>query len=160
MRIAQNAVVAIDYTLTDDQGAILDTSDGREPLYFLQGVGQIISGLEEALEGRTAGDQFTVAIPPEKGYGVRNDSLISKVPRDRFPQDAEIEEGMQFRASSPDGPVVVTVTGVSLDFVMVDGNHPLAGQNLNFAVDIVSVREATESELEHGHVHGPGGVHH
>jgi len=160
MQISQHTVVAIDYTLTDDQGTVLDTSEGREPLYFLQGVGQIISGLEEALEGKSAGEQFSVSIPPEKGYGLRNDSLIQQVPRDRFPADAEIEKGMQFRASSPDGPMVVTVTDVSLDFVMVDGNHPLAGQTLNFAVDIVEVRPATESELDHGHVHGPGGAHH
>ncbi len=160
MQITQHAVVGIEYTLTDDQGAVLDTSQGREPLYFLQGVGQIISGLEEALEGRTIGEQFSVAIPPEKGYGLRNDSLIQQVPRDRFPSDADLAEGMQFRASSPEGPIVVTVTEVSLDFVMVDGNHPLAGQNLNFAVDVVAVREATESELDHGHVHGPGDAHH
>jgi FKBP-type peptidyl-prolyl cis-trans isomerase SlyD len=160
MQISQHTVVAIDYTLTDDEGTVLDTSEGREPLYFLQGVGQIISGLEEALEGKSAGEQFSVSIPPEKGYGLRNDSLIQQVPRDRFPADAEIEKGMQFRASSPDGPMVVTVTDVSLDFVMVDGNHPLAGQTLNFAVDIVAVRPATESELDHGHVHGPGGAHH
>ncbi|MBI1193551.1 MAG: peptidylprolyl isomerase [Bacteroidetes bacterium] len=160
MQISQHTVVAIDYTLTDDQGTVLDTSEGREPLYFLQGVGQIISGLEEALEGKTAGQQFSVAIPPEKGYGLRNDSLIQQVPRDRFPADADIEKGMQFRASSPEGPMMVTVTDVSLDFVMVDGNHPLAGQTLNFAVDIVEVREATASELDHGHVHGPGDDHH
>ena len=160
MQISQNAVVGIEYTLTDDQGTVLDTSEGREPLYFLQGVGQIISGLEEALDGRAIGEKFSVAIPPEKGYGVRNDVLIQQVPRDRFPADAEIEEGMQFRASSEEGPIVVTVTNVSIDFVMVDGNHPLAGQNLNFAVEVVAVREATEQELDHGHVHGPGGVHH
>jgi len=160
MQISQQTVVAIDYTLTDDQGTVLDTSEGREPLYFLQGVGQIVSGLEEALEGKTAGEQFSVAIPPEKGYGLRNDSLIQQVPRDRFPAEADIEKGMQFRASSPEGPMMVTVTDVSLDFVMVDGNHPLAGQILNFAVDIIEVREATATELDHGHVHGPDDEHH
>lgn len=160
MLIREKTVVGIEYTLTDDQGTILDQSEGREPLYFLQGVGQIISGLEEALEGRSTGDKFQVSIPPEKGYGTRNSALIRQVPRDRFPQDSEIEIGMQFRASSEDGPITVTVTDIGLDFVMVDGNHPLAGQQLNFAVEVVAVREATPSELDHGHVHGPGGVHH
>lgn len=160
MQIAHQSVVGIDYTLTDEQGTVLDSSQGREPLYFMQGVGQIISGLEEALEGRQAGDKVQVAIPPEKAYGPRNESLISQVPRDRFPDSAAIEPGMQFRASSEEGPVVVTVTDVSLDFVMVDGNHPLAGQTLHFDVDVVSVREATASEIDHGHIHGPGGVEH
>jgi FKBP-type peptidyl-prolyl cis-trans isomerase SlyD len=160
MQIANNAVVGIDYTLTDDQGTVLDTSDGRQPLYFIQGVGQIISGLEEALEGKAAGETFDVRIPPEKAYGERNDNMVQQVPRDRFPADQEVAEGMQFHANTPQGPVTVVVTKVGLEEVTVDANHPLAGQSLNFNVNIVEVREATAEELDHGHVHGPGGVHH
>lgn len=160
MQIAPNAVVGIDYTLTDDQGTVLDSSEGAQPLYFIQGVGQIIPGLEEALEGKASGAAFDVRIPPEKGYGERQDNMVQRVPRDRFPSDQEVAEGMQFHAKTPQGPVAVTVTKVDAEAVTVDANHPLAGQHLNFKVEVKEVREATAEELDHGHVHGPGGVEH
>jgi FKBP-type peptidyl-prolyl cis-trans isomerase SlyD len=160
MEIGKNTVVAMNYTLTNNDGQILDTSEGRDPLYFLYGVGQIIPGLESALEGKSTGDALQVTVQPADGYGERETALIQKVPRDKFPPDAEIEVGMQFQASSGQGPVVVSVTEVSDSEVTVDGNHPLAGVTLNFDVSIVEVREATAEEIDHGHVHGPGGHQH
>lgn len=160
MQIAKNAVVQIHYTLKNDAGEVLDSSDGSDPLAYLQGHGNLIAGLEKALEGKKVGDSLTVSIPPEEGYGVRDESLIQDVPRSAFEGIPKIEAGMQFHADSNHGPRTVTVTKVAGDTVTVDGNHPLADQTLHFAVDIVEVRAATKEELSHGHVHGPGGHHH
>ncbi|HEX2586537.1 MAG TPA: peptidylprolyl isomerase [Steroidobacteraceae bacterium] len=160
MQIAKNAVVHIHYTLKNDAGEVLDSSDGSDPLAYLQGHGNLIAGLEKALEGKKVGDSLSVSIPPEEGYGVRDDSLIQDVPRSAFEGIPKVEVGMQFHADSNHGPRTVTVTKVAGDTVTVDGNHPLADQTLHFAVDIVEVRAATNEELSHGHVHGPGGHHH
>ncbi|RMG71455.1 MAG: peptidylprolyl isomerase [Bacteroidetes bacterium] len=161
MKIAEKKVVGINYTLRNDAGETLDSSEGRDALYYIHGVGQLISGLEEALEGKTAGDKLNVSIPPEKGYGERQEALIQKVPRTQFPQDVDIQKGMQFHAQGGGGqPLVVTVVDLGLEDVTIDGNHALAGVNLNFEVEVTEVREATASELDHGHVHGPGGHQH
>jgi FKBP-type peptidyl-prolyl cis-trans isomerase SlyD len=160
MQIAKNAAVQIHYTLKNDAGEVLDSSDGSEPLAYLQGHGNLIPGLEKALEGKSAGDKLDVSIPPAEAYGVRDDGLIQDVPRSAFQGVADIEVGMQFHAESNHGPRTVTVTKVAADTVTVDGNHPLADQTLHFAVQIVDVRAATKEELSHGHVHGPGGHHH
>ncbi|MFT7588336.1 MAG: FKBP-type peptidyl-prolyl cis-trans isomerase SlyD [Limisphaerales bacterium] len=160
MKITNNHVVGIEYKLTNDGGETLDTSEEREPLYFIYGNGHIIVGLEEALDGKEKGAKFDVKIPPMKGYGERQEEMVQKVPRDQFPADAEIEVGMQFRADTPEGPVMITVKETGSETVTIDGNHPLAGETLNFDVEIVDVREASAEELEHGHVHGPGGVEH
>ncbi len=159
MQIAKNTVVSIHYTLRDDQGTVLDSSDGKDPLRYIQGIGNLIPGMEEGLEGKQKGDQLDIKVSPEKGYGERNDDLIQKVPRSAF-GDQEVRPGMQFQAQSSHGAQVVTVTEVGLENITVDGNHPLAGVALNFSVEVMDVRSATPDELEHGHVHGPGGHHH
>jgi FKBP-type peptidyl-prolyl cis-trans isomerase SlyD len=160
MQIADKMVVTIDYTLKDDNGNILDSSnDGN--FAYLHGSNNIIPGLENALTGKSAGDEVDVTVSPAEGYGERNDSMVQAVPRDMFDSEQEIEVGMQFHAQSPEGDmVVVTVTDVDKDDITVDGNHPLAGMNLNFGVKVVDVREATAEEMGHGHVNGPGGHQH
>jgi FKBP-type peptidyl-prolyl cis-trans isomerase SlyD len=159
MQISKHKVVSMDYTLTDDQGTVIDTSKGREPLAYIQGIGNIIPGLEAALEGRTEGESVTVRVEPEQGYGERDETLLRVVPRNLFDVE-EIQAGMQFHAQSEQGTEVVTVIGVTDEEVTVDSNHPLAGVALNFDVTIVEVRDASEEELSHGHVHGPGGHDH
>ena len=160
MQIADKMVVTIDYTLKDDDGTVLDSStDGN--FAYLHGANNIIPGLETALTGKTAGDELEVSVTPAEGYGERNDSMIQAVPRDMFDSEQEIQVGMQFHAQSPEGEmIVVTVTDVEGDDITVDGNHPLAGVNLNFGVKVVDVREASQEEIDHGHVHGPGEHHH
>lgn len=160
MQIAKDKVVTLDYVLTDDNGNELDRSNEGNFAY-LHGANNIIPGLENALAGKTAGDAVKVDVAPEEGYGQRNDSLTQVVTKDMFDPNAELAEGMQFHAQSPDGQhIVVTVTGINGDEVTIDGNHPLAGVNLNFDVKVVEVRDATAEELSHGHVHGPGGHDH
>ncbi len=156
MQITKDTVVSIDYTLTDDSGQTIDSSEGREPLAYLHGAGNLIPGLEAALEGCGEGQHLEVSVPPEDGYGTRNDALQAVVSRDQFEGTPEVTVGMQFRASTPDGMRVVTVVGVDGNAVTVDANHPLAGQTLNFDVTVRAVREATPEELEHGHVHAAG----
>lgn len=160
MQIAQNSVVAFHYTLTNDSGEVLDSSEGREPLTYLHGAGNIIPGLEKELEGHQSGDKLQVNVNPEEGYGEKQDALVQEVPRDAFQGVESVEPGMQFQAQTQGGPLMVTVTKVEGDTVVVDGNHPLAGQKLNFDVEIAEVREATNEEVEHGHVHGEGGHEH
>ncbi|AJY51589.1 MULTISPECIES: peptidylprolyl isomerase [Halomonadaceae] len=160
MQIAQNSVVAFHYTLTNDAGEVLDSSEGREPLTYLHGAGNIIPGLEKELEGRAAGEKLNVSVSPEEGYGELQEQLMQEVPRDAFQGVESIEPGMQFQAQTQGGPLMVTVKKVEGDTVVVDGNHPLAGQQLNFDVEIAEVREASSEEVEHGHVHGEGGVEH
>lgn len=158
--VAADKVVLIHYTLTDDAGKVLDSSSGREPLAYIQGHGNLIPGLERELEGKTAGTKLSVRISPEDGYGVRDPALVQRVPLRAF-GGTKVQPGMQFQAQDSSGhPRVVTVVGIQGDMVTVDGNHSLAGQNLNFEVEITEVRDATTEELEHGHVHGPGGHHH
>ena len=159
MQIGKNKVVSIHYTLRDNDGNIIDSSDGGSPLTYIQGIGNLIPGMEDGLEGKVKGDKLDIKVEPEKGYGVRNDELIQKVPRDSFGGE-EVKAGMQFQAQTGHGNQVVTVTEIGLDSVTIDGNHPLAGIELNFAVEVMDIREATKEELEHGHVHGPGGHHH
>jgi FKBP-type peptidyl-prolyl cis-trans isomerase SlyD len=160
MQIGKNSVVAIDYTLTNPKGEVLDSSKGREPLTYIQGSGGIIPGLEAALEGKAAGDAVSVTIPPEQAYGLRDDSMVQKVSRDLFKNAGVIEVGMQFQANNGQEQRVVTIVGFDGDDVKVDANHPLAGTTLHFEVDIKTVRAATQDEIAHGHVHGPGGHHH
>lgn len=156
MQISKNKVAGIHYTLRDSSGTILDTSDGRDPLFYLHGAGNLIPGMEEGLEGKEKGDKFQLKISPEKGYGEKDPTMTQKVPRTAF-GDQEVKKGMKF---STDRGAVVTVTDVGLESITVDANHPLAGVELNFAVEVMEVRNATAEELEHGHVHGPGGHHH
>lgn len=161
MLIGANKAVSIDYTLTNDAGEAIDSSAGGAPLVYLHGAGNIISGLEKALEGKQGGDQVVVAIEPEDAYGEYSPELVATLNRAMFEGVDELEVGMQFHASGPDGGMqIVTIRDVEGDDVIVDGNHPLAGQRLNFDVKIVSVREASEEEIAHRHIHGEGGHHH
>jgi FKBP-type peptidyl-prolyl cis-trans isomerase SlyD len=160
MKISKHSVVSIHYTLTNDQGQVLDSSEGRSPLAYIQGIGQLIPGLEKALENQETGFKGKVKIAPADAYGERVLELIQRVPRSQFQGTDTIEVGMQFETDSDNGPIVLTVTDVQPDVVVVDGNHPLAGVTLNFDVEITDVRAATQEELDHGHVHGEGGHHH
>lgn len=160
MLIAKDKVVSIDYTLTDPQGQVLDTSKGRGPLSYIQGAGNIIPGLESALEGKQSGDQLKTTIPPEQAYGPKDPKMVQAVPRSSFQGVPDIQPGMQFQASGQGQTRVVTVVEVKGDQVMVDANHPLAGVALTFDVKVVEVRDANAEELSHGHVHGPAGHHH
>jgi FKBP-type peptidyl-prolyl cis-trans isomerase SlyD len=160
MQVARDTVVLIHYTLSNASGEVLDSSQGGEPLAYVHGSGNIIPGLEEALEGKVAGDTLVVAVPAEKAYGAHDPALIQQVPKRAFQGVGEIRVGMRFTAQTEHGPRPVVVTRLAGDLVTVDGNHPLAGQALSFDVAITAVRAATPEELAHGHVHGPGGHHH
>jgi FKBP-type peptidyl-prolyl cis-trans isomerase SlyD len=160
MQIAENTVASFHYTLTNDAGEVLDSSRGREPLSYLHGAGHIVPGLEEAMQGRSAGDSFSVDVAAEDGYGPHHSGLVQDVPRAAFQGVDQIEPGMSFQAQTPQGVHSVVVTHVTADTVTVDGNHPLAGQTLHFSVEVTEVRAASAEELAHGHVHGPGGHHH
>ena len=153
MQIAKDKVVAIDYTLKDDDGSVLDTSEGKEPLAYLHGSGNIIPGLEKALEGKGQGDEVNVQVPPEEAYGERRDDLQQVVPRSLFQGVDELQVGMQFQAQSEGGEQIVTIAAIDGDDITVDANHPMAGVPLNFEVKVVEVREATDEEKEHGHAH-------
>jgi FKBP-type peptidyl-prolyl cis-trans isomerase SlyD len=160
MQITQDSVVLIHYTLTDDSGKTIDSSAGGEPLAYLHGNGNLIPGLERALEGKQSGDQVNVKVSPAEGYGEYDKELVQRIPKRSLKGIGNVYVGMQLQAQSEHGARPVTVTQVVGDMVTIDGNHPLAGQNLNFEVKIEDVRTATEEELSHGHVHGPGGHHH
>lgn len=160
MQIENNRVVTLAYTLKDNDENIIDKSDDGSFCY-LHGASNIIPGLENALTGKTIGEELSVTVAPEEAYGVHDATRIQEVPREMFPADQDIEAGMQFHAQGPDGQsLMVTVAKIEGDTVTVDGNHPLAGVQLNFDVKIMEVREATSEELDHGHVHGPGGHQH
>ena len=153
MKISDKKVVGIHYTLKDDNGEIMDSSEGQSPLIYIQGSGNIISGLEKALVDKEAGDKLHVVINPEDAYGIRDESLVQSVPISNFQNQSEVKEGIQFRAETSDGMRVATVTKIENETVTVDMNHPLADETLHFDVEITEVREATEEELSHGHVH-------
>lgn len=160
MHITRFTVATLQYTLTDDAGEVLDSSDDGEPLAYVHGVGGLIPGLEAQLEGKSEGDAFSVRVAPEDGYGARDENLVARVPRTNMPAGAPLAVGTQFEARGPGGSQVVTLVKVEDDAVWLDANHPLAGVHLNFAVTVLGVRAATAEELEHGHVHGPDGHHH
>jgi FKBP-type peptidyl-prolyl cis-trans isomerase SlyD len=160
MSIAQDQVVSIHYTLTDDRGDIIDSSSGRDPLMYLHGHGALIPGLERELTGKNAGDRLMVSIAPADGYGEYDRALVQQVPRRTLKGIANVQVGMRLQAQTARGPRPVTVTHLSGDMVTLDGNHPLAGKNLHFEVEVAAVRAATAEELAHGHVHGPGDHHH
>lgn len=159
MQLTKHKVATINYTLKDNEDNVLDESSDNT-FSYLHGASNIIPGLEKALEGSEAGDAVSVDVEPEEAYGERNLEMIQRVPRDMFPEEVEVKEGMQFHAQSSSGtPVIVTVDSIDGDEIVVDGNHPMAGKQLHFDVEVVEVRDATEQELEHGHVHGEGDDH-
>ena len=161
MTIAANKAVSIEYTLTNDAGDVIDSSAGGAPLVYLQGAGNIIPGLEKALEGKAVGEELTVTVEPEDAYGEYSAELVSTLSASMFEGVDQLEVGMQFHASAPDGQMqIVTIRDLDGDDVTVDGNHPLAGQRLTFKVKVVAVRDASEEEVAHGHVHGEGGHQH
>ncbi|MDD2659723.1 MAG: peptidylprolyl isomerase [Methylococcales bacterium] len=159
MQVADNMAVSIHYTLTNDDGEVLDSSIGDEALVYLQGGGSIISGLEKALAGKAAGDKFNVRIAPEDAYGELMEDMIQVISRDMFEGIDDIEVGMQFHADVSSGSGIVTVVSIEDDNITIDGNHPLAGLALTFDVEVIDVRAATEEEVSHGHIHGAG-CHH
>ncbi|MGW5110284.1 FKBP-type peptidyl-prolyl cis-trans isomerase [Nocardia sp. NPDC004123] len=155
MSIAADKVVSIEYTLKADDGEVLDTSVGEAPLVYLHGADNIVPGLEQALEGKSTGDELVVVVEPEDAYGEYLAELVSAVPRDMFEGVDELEPGMEFHAEAPDGDSqIVIVRQVEGDEVTIDANHPLAGQRLHFTVKVVDIRDASEDELAHGHPHG------
>jgi len=160
MQIADQKVVSIHYTLRDKAGNVLDSSEGNQPLAFIQGRGNIIPGLETAMVGKTVGDKFDAVIAAGDAYGDRIEDLVQVLPRSMFSGIDDIVVGMQFQATGGTGPTVITVTEIEGEQITVDGNHELAGVELHFAVEVVAVREASAEELSHGHVHGAGGHHH
>ena len=159
MQVADNTAVSIHYTLTNDEGEVLDSSIGDEALVFLQGSGNIISGLEKAMVGKVAGDKFNVRIAAEEAYGELMEDMIQVISRDMFEGVDDIEVGMQFHADVSFGTGIVTVVSIDEENVTIDGNHPLAGVALTFDVEVIDVRAATEEEATHGHIHGAG-CHH
>lgn len=159
MQIADNTAVSIHYTLTNDDGEVLDSSIDDDALVYLHGEGNIISGLEQALNGKVVGDKFKVRLDAEDAYGELIEDRVQVIPRSMFEGIDELEVGMQFQADVSEGPGAVTIIKIEGDDVTIDGNHPLAGMALTFDVEVVDVRAATEEELDHGHVHGAG-CHH
>ncbi|GAA4867746.1 peptidylprolyl isomerase [Luteimonas vadosa] len=152
MEITDGRVATIHYTLTDDGGHVIDKSAADAPLSYLHGAGNIVPGLEHALAGKQVGEKLEVDVPPEQGYGPYHDGLVQDVPHAAFPDIGAVKPGMQFEARTERGPMVVTVTQVGEETVTVDGNHPMAGKTLHFAVQVAGIREATEQESNQGHV--------
>lgn len=153
MVIENGHVVSIDYTLKDETGKIVDSSEGSGPLSFIQGAGAVIPGMEKAVMGKDEGESFSVTIPAEEGYGDHNGELIFTLKKDKIDGIESFEEGMQVQAQTQEGTQILTVTEIYDESVQFDGNHPLAGKDLHFDITIDSVREATPEEKEHGHVH-------
>jgi len=161
MKVGKDKVVLMHYTLKNDAGDVIDSSDGGDPLPFLQGHGNIIPGLESALEGSKVGDKLDVSIEPEEGYGLRMKDAIQEIPSSALQGVDEVKVGMQLQSQDQDGNAfLVTVTKIEDDKITVDANHPLAGQTLHFSVSIESIRKAEAEELSHGHVHADGQHHH
>ncbi len=160
MSITQDQVVSIHYTLKDDAGEILDSSPEGKPLAYLHGHGNLIPGLERELTGKRAGDKLQVTVSPADGYGEYDQALVQRVPRRALKGLANLTVGMRLQAQTGHAARAATVTQIAGDLVTLDGNHPLAGKNLHFHVEVAEVRAATDAELSHGHVHGPGGDHH
>ena len=159
MKIEKDRVVRFHYTVSEVGQEPLETSEGREPLAILIGHGNIIPGLEKAMEGREAGEKFEVDVVAAEAYGERREGLTQRVPKKHF-KGARLEPGMQAVLPTNFGPRAVTIQKVGMSVVDVDLNHPMAGKDLHFAIEIVEVREAFAEEIEHGHVHGDGGHHH
>ena len=161
MTIAQNKVVTFHYEVADNEsGEVIDSSAGGQPLTYLHGAQNIIPGLEQALEGKAVGDELEVTIEAADAYGERSDDRVQRVPHEAFAEIEKVEPGMTVTAQTESGPINLVVTEVDDDAVTVDANHPLAGKALKFNVTVEAVREASDEEVEHGHVHGPEGHDH
>ncbi|SIO17552.1 peptidylprolyl isomerase [Salinivibrio sp. ES.052] len=156
MKIAKDVVVSLAYQVKNEDGALVDESTAQEPLQYLHGHRNLIVGLEKALEGREKGESFEVTVGPDEAYGDYQEAMVQRVPANVFQGVDQVEVGMRFMAETDQGQIPVEVTEVEGDEVVVDANHMLAGQTLSFSVDITDVREATEEELSHGHIHQDG----
>ena len=159
-KVEVNKVVSVHYTGSYTDGEVFDTSEGREPLLFLVGHGQMITGFEQEMLGAEIGEKREFTLTPEKAYGMRDESAIQKVPKGQFPDDMQLVPGMVLGAQSDRGPVQFSVVSIDGDEVTVDFNHQMAGMTLRFSVKVVGIREATRDELAHGHAHGVGGINH
>jgi FKBP-type peptidyl-prolyl cis-trans isomerase SlyD len=160
MKIENKKVVAIHYTLTSDKGELIDSSQDGDPLHYLHGYGNIIAGLEDALNGKAAGDKINVSIPPEKAYGLYNENDKLQAHRDQFEGISDLKTGMEIQTRTKQGVKLYRIEKIFGDTVLLDGNHALAGETLNFQVEVMEIREASPEEIKHGHAHGPGGHHH
>ncbi len=161
MQVDKHKVVLLDYTLKDSEGTVIDSTEGRGDFAYLHGTNNVIPGLEKTLLGRKTGDEVEVTIAPNDGYGERSDEMVQVVSKSMFDSGGDVQVGIQFYGEAPDGQnIIFTVMEVKDDDVTIDGNHPLAGVELHFALKIMDIREATEEEISHGHVHGPGGHNH
>jgi len=162
MKINQNKIASLAYTLKNDNGDILDKADENDPFLYMHGAGGIIKGLENALNEKEVNDSFHIIVAPDEAYGERDEKLTESVPRTMFEgiPDEEMVAGAQFHAQTPQGNQVITVASIDGDTVNIDANHPLAGQTLHFDVAVLDIREATEDEIAHGHPHVEGGCGH
>lgn len=160
MKITEHSVVQMHYKLTNSEGMLLDTSEGREPLTYLHGKKMLIVGLENQLEGKSIGDSFKAEVPADEAYGQKNPEMVHVVPKENFKGNGDLKAGLQIEIDTNQGKQMAIVTKVEGEDVTVDMNHPLAGMDLIFDVQILEVRKATDEEISHGHVHGPGGHQH
>lgn len=159
MKAVQGKVVSIHYTLTDDLGMVLDSSQGREPFTYLHGYGNIVRGLETALEGASVGFASSVKVAPADGYGDYNPEAVFEVPRAQFPPNEDIQVGMHVQGEGEHGIMTFKVVDVNAERIVLDANHPMAGKNLNFDIEVLAIRDATPQELSHSHVHAHGHDH-
>jgi FKBP-type peptidyl-prolyl cis-trans isomerase SlyD len=159
MKIEKGSVVRMHYTLKDEGGTTIESSDGREPLTYLHGYGQLIPGLESRLNGTDPGVKTSVTVLPKDAYGEKDENAVIRAAKDDFPAGLTLEPGVEVQAETPDGPITFTVIAVEGDEAVLDANHPLAGKTLTFDVHVLDVRAATPDEIAHGHVHGAGGAH-
>jgi FKBP-type peptidyl-prolyl cis-trans isomerase SlyD len=161
MAIGQNKIVKMDYTLKDDEGNIVQTTNNKEPFQFISGTKQILPKLEEEIDGMIIGSKKNVKIPATEAYGEYSEQAVQQVSKTNFPEGVDLKEGMEFVANSPEGQQMpFVVKEVKQEEVTIDFNHPLAGKDLEFEVKLIDIRDATVEELQHGHAHGPGGNHH
>jgi FKBP-type peptidyl-prolyl cis-trans isomerase SlyD len=160
MKVENQKVIGIEYTLKDSKGEILDSNAGQERLYFVQGLGNIVPGLEKAMLGKSLGDTFEVEVKAAEGYGMQDASLIRRVPRAKMKSLGDVKVGAMLQSRGPEGEQIFTVTEVTDTEVVLDGNHPMAGQDLFFTIRVDEIRDATKEELDHGHVHSEGDHHH
>lgn len=159
MKITANKVGIVHYTLKNGDGKTLDTSEGKPPLEYIHGKGNLIPGMENSLEGKEKGSKFQIVIEPKDAYGDKSDAMINEVPLSNFPEKDQVKAGVMFQSQTPQGIKVGTVIKIENETVTLDFNHPLAGETLHFQVEVVDVRDATEDELSHGHIHGEGCNH-
>ena len=160
MSIEQNKVVSFHYTLSNEKGKTIESSSGRDPMVYLHGAGNIIPGLEKEMAGKAAGDSFKVTVQPAEAYGERSQDKLQRVSAKVFPNARQLRPGQVVQLQTKQGPVQAMIVKVGRFNIDIDANHPLAGQALTFDVEILDVRDATEEEVAHRHVHGPGGVDH